>query len=272
MASLLFVLVFLGGQPSDAAGAFDNAQGGVVVPDRPSSFLLDEASVFSAEEEAKLSEYLVRLERETGVEVYLMALLYSPTQGIEAFARKLGKHWIKSEYGFVFVYDLGGKELTFVASAGVQDCVLFPVQHSVFGEVVESLGGWNDPAEDLTIILELVGGELASRVASARKPRSIGLRTLAWLVPACLGGSLIFFWISFLQRPLMGEFTPESSGLPDGSAGFDPMSSFRFFPTAGVAERLGAVFCGGSPNEVSFRDREAALSSSGSSSSSEGLF
>ena len=220
----------------------------VDVPPRPESHIYDDASMFGDAVEESLSAYLQQIEEERGLEIYVIALLYSPSEGIEALATAAETEWVESGEGIVFVYDLGSKLLTFASSESLHDYVLVPEQQKYFRSAVQEVS-WDKPVTDLPIVVRNVAGDLSQRIADARVLRDSRTEGIPWLLPSALLGGVGLFWLSARRRPDKGEFVigGDLGAAHDLPAGGGRDATFRLFPLVHVAERLGCRFGGGSP-------------------------
>lgn len=77
------------------------------LPPLPTDHILDEAGVFTPEEEREFAERLQKLERDSGFHIYVATYTYIYGDDANERAMRLGRTWLSNKYGAVVVFDKG---------------------------------------------------------------------------------------------------------------------------------------------------------------------
>ena len=252
------------------------------VPPRPESRVYDDANLFSPDEYRSLSERLLELERETGLQSYVAAFSYVDDASLEVVARSLETAWISEitpgepRLGVVYAFERGSGKLTFATPREMHNVIMLSTQQGLFRERMIAEGTWPNPSQSLYRVATTVSTDLGERINSVRsRKRWFDGRTMLLFLPLALIGLGVTAALMWMGRgskattdadvAVEGDTSPtptvgsgSAPGVPATTGAQSGLTTSGhaqlFFPTVGVQPRFGAEFGGGSPNEMVFEE------------------
>jgi TPM domain len=220
--------------PREPTGRMD-----VIVP-APPNHVLDEALIFSRDQENALGNLLVKASREDGADVYLATFTFIDGETIERRAERLKEAWSRGDFGLVLVHDRSTGNLTFSARTHEAMPITVSELEGLFQEANDAAQTPETPGEKLLALVQTLLPLLKGKVAVQRRLQHETISTQQWWVFGGVAAALILIFFSFVLARGFKRTADAARPVP------------AFFPTVAVEPRFGGGYGGGSMAEVKF--------------------